>query len=90
MSRFLSQAVGRNTARVCHPAVVEEPIVLVEARNVVRSRWPNLSEEQFVESARAWAAAEGVREPGGRTSVVGARTGSADDWIAAEPRAPRP
>lgn len=98
---LLSQAAGRNTARVCHPAVVEEPIVLVDARNVVLSRWPNLSEEQSVESARAWAAAEGVRavlvfdgrapggdegvrEPDGRTCVVGTGSGSADDWIAAE------
>jgi hypothetical protein len=38
-----------------------EPVVLVDARNVVRSRWPNIPEDRFVELARAWAAREGVR-----------------------------
>jgi YacP-like NYN domain len=38
-----------------------EPIVLVDARNVIRSRWPNLREESFVELARAWADREGVQ-----------------------------
>jgi predicted RNA-binding protein with PIN domain len=37
-----------------------EPIVLVDARNVVRSRWPNLREQRFLELARAWAEREGV------------------------------
>jgi predicted RNA-binding protein with PIN domain len=30
-------------------------VVLVDARNVVRSRWPNMNEERFVDLARAWA-----------------------------------
>lgn len=38
-----------------------EPVVLVDARNVVRSRWPNIPEASFVELARAWAVQEGVR-----------------------------
>lgn len=38
-----------------------EPVVLVDAPNVVRSRWPNIPETRFVELARAWAAQEGVR-----------------------------
>jgi hypothetical protein len=37
-----------------------EPIVLVDAWNVIRSRWPNMGEERFVELARAWAESEGV------------------------------
>ena len=39
----------------------DEPVVLVDARNVVRSRWPNIPDNRFVELARTWAAREGVR-----------------------------
>lgn len=39
----------------------DEPVVLVDARNVVRSRWPNIPEARFVELTRAWAVREGVR-----------------------------
>lgn len=35
-------------------------MVLVDARNVVRSRWPNLREERFVELTRLWAEREHV------------------------------
>jgi len=35
-------------------------IVLVDARNVLRSQWPNLPEEELVERCRAWAEREGV------------------------------
>jgi predicted RNA-binding protein with PIN domain len=35
--------------------VAGETTVLVDARNVLRSRWPNLPEEELVERARAWA-----------------------------------
>ncbi len=35
--------------------------VLVDARNVLRSRWPNVREEEIVARACAWAADEGVR-----------------------------
>lgn len=35
--------------------------VLVDARNVLRSRWPNIPEDELVERVRAWAAVEGVR-----------------------------
>lgn len=33
----------------------EEPTVLVDARNVLRSQWPNVPEDELVERARAWA-----------------------------------
>jgi len=33
--------------------------VFVDARNVLRSQWPNLPEEELVERARAWAARHG-------------------------------
>lgn len=35
--------------------------VLVDARNVLRSRWPNIPEAEVVELAGRWAAARGVR-----------------------------
>ena len=36
-------------------------IVLVDAENVRRSIWPNLSREDLVESVERWAQLEGVR-----------------------------
>ncbi len=39
-------------------------IVLVDARNVLRSRWPNIPEPELVERCAAWAA------EGGRRAVV--------------------
>jgi hypothetical protein len=35
------------------------PLVLVDAENVRRSLWPNLTTEELVSRARAWAAREG-------------------------------
>lgn len=79
------------------------PIVLVDARNVIRSRWPNFGEERFLELTRTWGEGEDVSlvvvfdgqapetpheaQLDGRMSVVGTGTESADDWIARE--APR-
>ena len=34
-------------------------VVIVDAENVRRSLWPNLSREELVERARTWAASEG-------------------------------
>jgi hypothetical protein len=58
--------------------VAEKTIVLVDARNVQRSRWPNLPDEELLERARAWAEREEAdvvlvfdgRAPGG---VLGER-----------------
>lgn len=72
-----------------------EPIVLVDARNVVRSRWPNLEPDRFHDLVVRWAAAEGVRAVAvwdGRAPetaleglpVVGTGAESADDWIVRE------
>jgi len=52
--------------------------VLIDARNVLRSQWPNVPEEEIVERARAWAERHGHeivlvfdgRAPGG---VVGSQ-----------------
>lgn len=74
--------------------------VLVDARNVLRSRWPNMPEAEVVRQTSAWAAREGARAvvvfdgrapvgdrsaPGGAdVRVIGSGRRSADDWIAAE------
>jgi hypothetical protein len=63
--------------------------VLVDAENVRRSRWPNLSREELVEAVRAWGERTGRRvlivfdgrAPEQADDLVGAG-GSADDWLA--------
>ena len=70
------------------------PTVLVDARNVLRSRWPNLTEEDVVHGTEDWARHEEVdavvvydgRAPGVESAlrVVGTGPESADDWIARE------
>lgn len=67
-------------------------IVLVDAPNVRRSLWPNLSPERLVELLAEWAGREGVEvvavfdgpAPGAvpGIEVVGTGAESADDWIA--------
>jgi predicted RNA-binding protein with PIN domain len=37
------------------------PVVIVDARNVIRSRWPNFDEDRFLDLTRAWGDAEGAR-----------------------------
>ena len=37
------------------------PVVLVDARNAMRSRWPNLPEDRFLDLTREWAELEGAR-----------------------------
>jgi predicted RNA-binding protein with PIN domain len=39
----------------------EEHVVLVDARNVMRSRWPNIGEERLLDLMQAWADEERVR-----------------------------
>ena len=68
---------------------MRETIVLVDARNVVRSRWPNIPEDRFLELTEAWAAREGVRPVvvfDGRApeGAIGTGSESADDWIVRE------
>lgn len=74
--------------------------VFVDGRNVQRSRWPNLSDAQLVERARAWAERNAHElvvvfdgETGGlvgeerldeRTTLVGTGRESADDWLIRE------
>jgi hypothetical protein len=70
------------------------PVVLVDARNVLRSRWPNIPEDELVRGVERWAAEEGLepvivfdgRAPDVSTDarLIGSGGESADDWIAAE------
>jgi hypothetical protein len=61
--------------------------VLVDARNVQRSVWPNLTDADALRASQRWAAEHGVdaevvfdgRSPAGG---IGTGVGSADDWIA--------
>jgi hypothetical protein len=65
------------------------PTVLVDAENVRRSRWPNLSREELVSRARDWASANGKelvvvfdgRAPERAPDLVAGEP-SADDWLA--------
>jgi hypothetical protein len=62
-------------------------VVVVDAENVRRSRWPNLSREELVRRTREWAAREGHEllvvfdgaPPEDAPDIVGAR--NADDAI---------
>jgi predicted RNA-binding protein with PIN domain len=66
-------------------------LVLVDAPNVRRSLWPNLSPERLVELLAEWAEREGVEAvavfdgpapaPVEGVEVVGTGQESADDWI---------
>jgi hypothetical protein len=64
--------------------------VLVDAENVRRSRWPNVSREELIERTRRWADAhghalvvvfDGPPPTPGADLVAGEP--SADDWLAA-------
>jgi predicted RNA-binding protein with PIN domain len=67
-------------------------VVLVDGRNVMRSRWPNVPEAELVERVQRWADGQGLeavivfdgRAPEG---AIGTKGESADDWIAREARA---
>jgi predicted RNA-binding protein with PIN domain len=81
---------GRHALRL-RSAPDARVIVLVDAPNVRRSLWPNLSPERLVELLARWAETEGVEaiavfdgpapEAVAGVEVVGTATESADDWI---------
>ena len=66
--------------------------MVVDARNVLRSRWPNIPEQELVDLAREWAERNGLEvllvfdgnAPEEADDVVGTGRESADDWIARE------
>ena len=67
-----------------------KPLVVVDAENVRRSTWPNLSKEELVARARAWAAREDADlvvvfdgdPPEVAPDLLGSGRRSADDVIA--------
>ena len=66
------------------------PLVVVDAENVRRSAWPNVSKEQLVARARAWAEREQTDllvvfdgdPPEDAPDLLGSGARSADDVIA--------
>jgi hypothetical protein len=63
--------------------------VFVDGRNVIRSRWPNLAEEELVERAGAWAERHGhevvlVFDGNAPAGAIGSGPESADDWLIRE------
>jgi predicted RNA-binding protein with PIN domain len=64
-------------------------LVLVDAENVRRSRWPNVGPGQLVELVRQWAELNGHdvlvvfdgRSPVEADDVVGTSDESADNWL---------
>jgi hypothetical protein len=79
----------RSAPRAADGYVPRVAKVFVDARNVLRSEWPNIPEAELVEAVRAWAAEQGLepvvvfdgRAPEG---AVGSGAESADDWLARE------
>jgi predicted RNA-binding protein with PIN domain len=77
-------------------AGTRRPVALVDARNVLRSTWPNIPEPELVRLCRRWASEQGCRavvvfdgaapadESDADTEVVSTGRQSADDWIARE------
>ena len=74
-------------------ALESSVIVLVDARNVLRSQWPNIPEEDLVRLTCAWATEKDVRAEvifdgqapegpdGEHCEVVGTKDESADEWL---------
>lgn len=63
--------------------------LFVDARNVLRSEWPNIPERELVDAVRAWAADEGVEpvivfDGTAPADAIGTGGESADDWLARE------
>ena len=67
--------------------------MLVDARNVLRSQWPNIPEQELVELACAWGERNGrhtivvfdgrapAERADGSCTVLGTGAESADDWL---------
>jgi predicted PilT family ATPase len=63
--------------------------VFVDGRNVQRSQWPNLSDEELLERANDWAERHGhdlilVFDGEAPTGAIGSGDESADDWLIRE------
>ena len=65
------------------------PKVFVDGRNVQRSQWPNLSDEELLERCRAWAERHGhevvlIFDGEAPAGAIGSGRESADDWLIRE------
>jgi hypothetical protein len=63
--------------------------VFIDGRNVQRSQWPNLSADELLERARAWAERHGhevvvVFDGEAPAGAIGSGGESADDWLIRE------
>ena len=63
--------------------------VLIDARNVQRSLWPNIPDEELVELAERWAGGRGHRavivfDGAAPDGAIGTGAESADDWLTRE------
>lgn len=64
-------------------------MVYIDGRNVQRSQWPNLSDEELLERARAWAERHDhevvlVFDGEAPEGAIGSGAESADDWLIRE------
>jgi hypothetical protein len=64
-------------------------LVFVDGRNVQRSQWPNLSDEELLEQAQAWADRHAhelvvVFDGQAPAGAIGSGGESADDWLIRE------
>jgi hypothetical protein len=64
-------------------------LVFVDGRNVQRSQWPNLSDEELVQRVRDWAERHGheailVFDGDAPEGAIGSGGESADDWLIRE------
>jgi len=64
-------------------------VVLVDGRNVMRSRWPNIAEAELVERVQRWAEGEGLEamivfDGNAPEGAIGTKGESADDRITRE------
>jgi hypothetical protein len=64
-------------------------LVFVDGRNVQRSQWPNLSDDELVERTQAWAARHGhevvlVFDGDAPAGAIGSGRENADDWLIRE------
>jgi hypothetical protein len=63
--------------------------VFVDGRNVQRSQWPNLSDEELLERCREWAERHGhelvlVFDGEAPAGAIGSGSETADDWLIRE------
>jgi hypothetical protein len=71
------------------PTVEPPRTVLVDARNVQRSKWPNIPDDELVQLVQRWADEHGHRpvivfDGSAPEGAIGTGAESADDWLTRE------